>query len=67
MFFFTSEQAELYRQQCQYNITKSKDYRRACKKYSLGLSTYDGRIDIKPELDVNPLPNLGPKVNHHFR
>ena len=28
MFMFTSEQAELYRQQCQYNISKSKDYRR---------------------------------------
>ena len=67
MFFFTIEQAKSYSQQCQYNISKSKDYRRACKKYSLGLSTYDGRIDIKPELDVNPLPNLGPKVNHHFR
>ena len=67
MFFFTSEQAELYRQQCQHNISNSKDYRRACKKYSLGFGTYDGMIDIKPELDVNPLPNLGPKVNHHFR
>ena len=24
-------------------------------------------IDLPPDLDVNPLPNLGPKVNHHFR
>ena len=67
MFFFTKEQTELYKEQCTYNISKSSDYRRGCKKYSLGLSTFDALIDLKPELDVNPLPNLGPKVNHHFR
>ena len=33
----------------------------------MGLSTYKGIIDLPPEFDVNPLPNLGPKVNHHFR
>ena len=67
LFLFTSEQEILYHQQCTNNISKSMDYRRGCKKYTLGMRTYDGVIDIKPELDINPLPNLGPKVNHHFR
>ena len=38
-----------------------------CKKYSLPVSFYQGKIDLPPEFDVNPLPNLGVKVNHHFR
>ena len=50
-----------------FNTSKSDDYRRQCKKYSLGLRTYHGMIDLLPELDVNPLPNLGPKVNHNFK
>ena len=33
----------------------------------MSISTFAGTIDLPPELDVNPLPNLGPKVNHHFR
>ena len=24
-------------------------------------------ISLSPELDKGPLPNLGPKVNHHFQ
>lgn len=61
------DQTKVYQDKCTYNTSKSDDYRRACKKYSLGISYYGGLIDIPPELDVNPLPNLGPKVNHHFR
>ena len=43
------------------------DERRECKKYTLSLSSFEAAIDLLPELDVNPLPNLGPKVNHHFK
>ena len=32
----------------------------------MGLFSFEVTIDLLPELDVNPLPNLGPKVNHHF-
>ena len=67
LFLFTREQHMLYHQQCTKNMSKSIDYRRGCKKYTLRMETFDGIIDIKPELDVNPLPNLGTKVNHHFR
>ena len=56
-----------YRKGCTYNTSKSIEYRRHCKKYSVGLSSYNAYIDIPPEFDVNPLPNLGPKVNHHFK
>jgi hypothetical protein len=61
------DQMDIYLGKCSNNITKSNDYRRECKKYSLGLSSFMARIDLPPEFDVNPLPNLGPKVNHHFR
>ena len=67
MYSFNWEQEKLYNQRCTYNTSKSTDYRRQCKKYSIGFTTYYGMIDIVPELDVNPLPNLGPKVNHDFR
>ena len=63
----TPDQTDLYRSSCSFNTSKSVEYRRHCKKYSLGLSSYKALIDIPPEFDVNPLPNLGPKVNHHFR
>ena len=56
-----------FRETCTNNITKSDEYRRHCKKYSLGTNTFGGTIDLPPGLDQNPLPNLGPKVNHHFR
>ena len=46
-------------------MTRSDDERRACKKYSLTVGV--GLIDLPPEFDINPLPNLGPKVNHHFK
>ena len=46
---------------CTYNTSKSDEYRRHCKKYTLYISYYSGSIDIPPEVDVNPLPNLGKK------
>ena len=61
------DQVDLYQESCCENKKKSDHYRRECKKYSLGLRSYDATIDLPPELDVNPLPNLGPKVNHHFK
>ena len=61
------DQEELYKKSCGHNTSKSEEYRRHCCKYSLGLRSYHGHIDVPPELDVMPLPNLGPKVNHHFR
>ena len=67
MYLFNEEQLKIFGERCTHNTSKSTDYRRHCKKYSIGFSTYHGIIDIFPELDVNPLPNLGPKVNHHFR
>ena len=60
-------ETHLYEQSCTHNTSKSDSYRRHCKKYSLGIASYSGVIDLPPEFDVNPLPNLGPKVNHHFR
>ena len=68
MFFYRiPDQHELYLESCTQNTSKSDDYRRLCKKYSLGVSSYQAIIDLPPEFDVNPLPNLGGKVNHHFR
>ena len=56
-----------YTNKCFFNEEKSKDYRRNCNKYSINLETWwKGHIDLPPEFDVNPLPTLGPKVNHHF-
>ena len=60
------DQYELYKKSCTFNISKSDDYRRGCKKYSLGIGSYHAFFDLPPEYDVNPLPNLGGKVNHHF-
>lgn len=62
-----SDQIENFNTKYLFNASKSEDYRRQCRKYSLPLGTYYGMIDLIPELDINPLPNLGPKVNHNFR
>ena len=60
------DQVEMYNDRYLLNSSLSDDYRRQCKKYSLGLSSYNGKIDLIPNLDSNPLPTVGPKVNHHF-
>ena len=68
MFMYRApDQTEIYKLGCVKNTSKSEEYRRECEKYSLYLSTYDAKIHLPQELDINPLPNLGPKVNHHFR
>ena len=56
-----------YNKKCTFNTSKTDDYKRACKKYTLGNSRWDLTIDLPPELDVGSFPTLGPKVNHHFR
>ena len=50
-----------------YNTSNSDDYRRECTKYIIHLVSYEGVIAIPPEFDINPLPTIGPKVNHHFK
>ena len=60
------DEALLYKEACTYNVSKSDDFRRNCKKYGIPLISYGAVINIPPEFDINPLPNLGPKVNHHF-
>ncbi len=68
LFYYRfDDETAVYSQNCYDNVNKTDDYRRHCKKYSLGTSMWMARIDVPPEFDVNPLPNLGPKVNHHFR
>ena len=66
MFYRKDQQFEKYRRQCIHNTSKSDEYRRNCNKYRIGLSTYLATFGLPPELDVDPLPNLGPKVNHNF-
>lgn len=61
------DQVHNYNKKYAYNTSKSDDYRRGCFKYTIGLNSYQGHIDLPPEFDINPLPTLGPKVNHHFR
>ncbi len=61
------DQADIYRKTCVDNVNKTDDYRRDCLKYSAVTLMWQGRIDLPPEFDVNPLPTMGPKVNHHFR
>ena len=61
------DQTDIYKEKYLQNVSLSDGYRRHCKKYSLGLTTYHGMFDLIPEFDVNPLPTLGPKVNHHFK
>ena len=56
-----------YLNKCFANEEKSDEYRRDCNKYTINLETWwEGHIGLPPEIDVNPLPTLGPKVNHHF-
>ena len=60
------DQSELYGESCIHNTSKSDAYRRHCKKYTLHISYYGGAIDLPPELDVNPLPNLGKYIPLEF-
>ena len=60
LFFYAgTEEQTLYKEACTMNTSKSDEYRRNCKKYSLEFNSIDALIDLPPELDVHPLPNLG--------
>lgn len=50
-FYDHPEEKDYYDQACIYNTSLSDDHRRACKKYSLGLSSYKTLIDYPPEMD----------------
>ena len=65
--YSTPDQLNIYKAACSNNASKSDDYRRHCKKYSLPLTTYNWQIELPPDYDIDPLPTLGPKVNHDFR
>ena len=63
-FVFDAEQHDIYRRNCQDNLTKSDDERRHCKKYSLPIKARSATIHIPPENDKPDsfLPSWGPKV-----
>lgn len=52
-----------YGASCAYNKTLDMDYRRKCKKYSLGLAHFNTVIDIPPLFDMPGMfqPTAGPK------
>ena len=60
------DETDLFEESCIQNASKSDDYRRHCSKYTLNLITFEGTFNLPPECDVEPFPNYGPKVNHHF-
>ena len=61
------DQLDLFKETCSHNTSRNEEYRRECNKYSIDLNTYLATISLPPELDKDPLPTFGPKVNHHFR
>ena len=65
--FRFDDQTHLFDQMCRFNTSKTNDYRRDCSKYAAMLNSYEGVFQLPPEFDIDPLPNLGPKVNHHFK
>ena len=67
LYMYNENQNKLYVNNHVANISKTAEYRRNCRKYSVSLSYYDAAINIPPEYDMEPYPTLGPKVNHHFK
>ena len=59
-------QYQRFKKQCLFNESKTDNHRRECLKYAVDITFFDGVIALPPEKDFNPLPNIGPKVNHHF-
>ena len=60
LFSYTGEEEQiLYQQACTMNTSKSDEYRRNCKKYSLEFNNINALIDLPPDMDAHPLPNLG--------
>jgi hypothetical protein len=49
--FRKPDQSEIYASNCFGNPSKSEDYRRHCKKYSLPLTYYHAITDLPPEFD----------------
>ena len=64
--FRVPDQYEEYAKRYFNNKSKSDEYRRHCNKYTLEFTLFNGVHLLPPEMDVNPLPNFGPKVNHDF-
>ena len=64
LFYDFPTEAKIYSESKEMNTSRTDEYRRACKKYSLELSTYHTTISIPPELDLPETfhPTLGPKV-----
>jgi len=64
LFYDDPEESKIYHEKCKDNISLSDDHRRACKKFSLRVVSYQTTIDIPPELDTPETfhPTLGPKV-----
>ena len=67
LHMYNHQEEKIYYANCKNNKKRSDDERRACVKYDLFLSRYRVLISLPPELDKEPLPTLGPKVNHHFQ
>ena len=61
------DEVSIYHNSCQNNKSRSDNDRRACSKFEIPLYSFRASITLPPELDKDPLPNLGPKVNHHFK
>ena len=61
------EEWNIYVTNCQNNLTRSDSERRECLKYHIYLQHYKALISLPPEMDHGSFPNVGPKVNHHFK
>ena len=66
LFLYNTEQHQIFNQTCTENTDKTDEYRRNCMKYAIKSGRYDARTALPPEKDVEPYPNVGGKVNHHF-
>lgn len=63
-YVYTSEQLQIYKKNCHYNISKSDDERRRCSKYAIRIADLNVQINIPPEIDTTEtfFPTLGQKV-----
>ena len=67
LMYTFKEELDIYYFKCGGNESRSDDERRDCYKYHISLDKHLAAISLPPELDYEPYPNLGPKVNHHFQ
>ncbi len=65
LFYDYPVEAGLYNSGRVNNVSRTAEYRRASKKYSLKLYTYQTIINIPPELDLPGIfhPTFGPKLS----